>query len=115
MANTENTLLNLLALIEQTPGAYLSSTTHKYSALVGFIVGFSNGTQYALNDVSKVVFPQEFGEFVRAELNRKHGFERFTTSEHFFEMIRNEKDNEDEAFRLFFELWSKFRNRPFDE
>src|SRR6266436_1011291 len=105
MANTEETLVNLLAVIEQAPAAYLSPTRHKYSALVGFIVGFSNGTRYALNDLSKVVVPEEFSQFVMAELNSRHGFERFATSDHFFEMIRSEKDSEDGAFQLFFELW----------
>ena len=111
MPNAEDALSKILELVEQSPTAYLAPTEQKYSALVGFIIGFSQGTRYASGDLSKVVFPEGFSQFVRAELNSKHGFEKFKDSDHFFDIIRSEAQDEKGAFNLFFELWSRFRNQ----
>lgn len=104
-------LVEILALIQKQPSAYLGTTANKYSALVGFMSGFSSGAKYASEDMATTSFPLEFDKFVKDQVNAKCKFLKYHEHDHWVDiLLRESRNDENEAFDQFYthlEAWKK--------
>jgi len=104
----DSTLLELLQFIKQNQWPFLGDTRDKYASLTGFIMGYTTGVRYSVGDLSREVFPKAFNDFVRAELNKQHGFVKYDEKQHWLDFLVSEAGDPNAAFDMFYRLWEQF-------